>query len=108
MINVVESTGKCKHCGKMALLGDGLCEKCWDVAKDSYSCIRGVKMSYSMEVVCLALQLLDSGMSCVKVREAVREQYGVSPSMKRIYAWNNTERLRGEIAKQVVCYGSSS
>lgn len=34
MIQVNESDGNCKSCGKFAVLGDGLCAECWDAKTD--------------------------------------------------------------------------
>ena len=28
----IETTGKCQVCGKRAILGDDLCEECWDAS----------------------------------------------------------------------------
>lgn len=31
-LEVKESHGPCRKCGRISLLGDGLCETCWDKA----------------------------------------------------------------------------
>ena len=30
MFDVIETTGRCRACGKKGILGDGLCMECWD------------------------------------------------------------------------------
>jgi hypothetical protein len=30
MIEVIESKGRCENCGRQTLLGNGLCQYCWD------------------------------------------------------------------------------
>lgn len=34
MIQINESEGNCKSCGKFDVLGDGLCQTCWDIKVD--------------------------------------------------------------------------
>jgi len=31
---VIETKGRCKKCGKRTILGNGLCQRCWDFTSD--------------------------------------------------------------------------
>ena len=53
----LESEGRCQNCGIVALLGECLCDKCWDKKADSFRFNHGrlssgeKKATFSQEVV---------------------------------------------------------